>query len=85
MMWLMSISFYHELLHAVSITGQQWGSPDKMDDVEGQNSYGPWNANRIATADRSKAFRNIENLVWFSVAMFASEYDWSTLIAKKVA
>lgn len=70
------------MLHTVTISGKQADDPNKYDDVQGLNSYGPVNAMRIAQEDRAAAMRNIENIVFYCIALYYKDYDWSTLIAQ---
>lgn len=57
-----------------------------MDDVDNPNSYGATNAARLAEKPETqdKASRNIENVVYWCIAMFYKEWDWSSLYAAEV-
>lgn len=80
----MTSSFLHELLHAPVINGFQSLDPNRFNDVDGDDSYGPVNAAALASNDRELAFRNIENIVWYCIAMYYSDWDWSTLRAEEL-
>jgi hypothetical protein len=73
------------MLHTVTMTGLQTDNPNRYGDVQGMDSYGHVNAFNIAKTDRTSAFRNIENIVYFCVAMYYSDWDWSTGIANAPA
>lgn len=51
-------------------------------DVGNENGYGAINAARLARDNPADAARNIENLVYYCIAMYFNTFDWSTLISR---
>ncbi|MCJ1473602.1 hypothetical protein MMC13_002253 [Lambiella insularis] len=74
--------FLHEHLHTWTFN-QIKKKSEKLVDVEEGNPYGPDNAERLAkdVSTQDKANRNIENVVYWCIAMYYSTWDWSTLSA----
>ena len=56
-----------------------------VDDTDGvPGSYSATNAKRLAetSATQDKANRNIENVVYWCIAMYFSDWNWATLAAQ---
>ncbi|MCJ1386996.1 hypothetical protein MMC17_010125 [Xylographa soralifera] len=81
--------FLHEHLHTWTFnqiadnTKKRKLLQSLINDVDKPNSYGPDNAKRLASgvSTQDKASRNIDNVVYWCIAMYYSTWDWSTLSA----
>ena len=55
-------------------------------DIAGSSSYGLLNAQKLASNPETQALanRNVENVVYWCIAMFYSAWDWSSIYAVEI-